>query len=75
MSSLLLTLYFITFKDYKWFYLGNYSSTSVDLGGNFLSRFEEGVFKYMLQDMTIGGEYVSVGPSSSGSSMHTCLFF
>jgi len=32
--------------------IGNYSSAKVFLSGNFLTRFEEGAFKSMLEDMS-----------------------
>lgn len=47
--------------------LGNYSFTSMYMGFNSLTRFEEGSFKSMLQDM-----YLQIGSLFIGSSI---LFF
>jgi len=35
----------------------------VELSDNFLTRFEEGVFKSMLEDMLVGGGSLDVGGS------------
>ena len=42
-------LFFINYNT------GNYTNTNVNLRGNLLTRFEEGAFKSMLQDMSAGG--------------------